>query len=391
MVLRIIRGFRGYIVFKIYGNFPERFLNLINRRGIRHWDFVPDKDAYAGKMFLCDYMEIRPAARASSVRLRSTKRAGFPFFVKKYKRRWGLLLGALTAAVILIVMSQFVWDIRITGAEGLSTTELYSALEECGLKVGALKSGIDVESVERQMELKIPEVRWIAVNMLNNVADVEIKQQSERPGINKNKSPCNIKASADGVITDIVVSSGTCEVKRGSAVAKNQLLVNSVVPIGEDRQKYVCSKARIMADVIEEKSFKTLRNKSVLVPKRNYLEKSNLKFLFLSFPYGLSPSYKGARCVNTFNESLSINNVRLPLGRTLIHEYSFSLKERLLSPRDAEKILKTRMTLYECFCQSGSIVRQRKTKLTKNTNSYVLSVDYVFNKNIAKEQKLRIN
>ena len=145
-----------------------------------------------------------------------------------------------------------------------------------------------------------------------------------------------------------------------------------------------------MADVIDEQSFIIPIKKNNLIPDKNYSAKSNLKFLFLSLPYELSPSGKGARCCNTINEALRINGITLPLGRTLLHEYSFSQKERSLSIKNAEKILKTRMALYECFRESESAVRRRKIKLTKTSDSYALNVEYVFNKNIAKKQKLII-
>ncbi|MCR5653642.1 MAG: sporulation protein YqfD [Ruminococcus sp.] len=390
MVLKIIRWFRGYILFRMTGAFPERFLNSLNRQGICHWDFVPSDDGYVGKMFLSDYLRIRPTARNSSVRLKSEKRTGFPFFIRKYKRRKGLLFGAVAAVIILTVMSQFVWDIKIVGADGLSTAELISAFDECGLKVGIPKGLINVESVERQVELKVPDVRWIAVNMLNNVATVEIKQQSERPKMNSGKSPCNIKASDDGVITDIIVNSGTCEVKRGSAVVKNQLLVNSVVPIGEDKQKYVHSQAEIRADVIDKQLFIIPEKKNKIILKKNYIDKSKLNFLCLNIPFEVSPSREGIKACNLLTESIRINDITLPLGKTTRREYSFDKKESVLKNEDAKKTLKNKMALYECFCEGESSVKQRKIKLEKKAGSYALNVDYIFNRNIAKKQKLTI-
>lgn len=390
MVNKLLRWLRGYIVFSVSGTFPERFLNLINRRGIRHWDFVPQKRGYKGKMFLSDYLKIRPVARMASVRLKSEKGTGLPFFIKKYRRRKGLLFGAVAAAVILFTMSRFVWDIKIVGAEGLSTTELYSAFDDCGFKVGMLKSGFDSESIERQIELKVHEVRWVAVNMINNVATVEIKQQSKHPEMNNETYPCNIKASDDGVITDIIVNEGTCEVKRGSAVAKNQLLVNSVVTIGEDRQDYVHSKARIMADVIKEHKIIIPKSKKTIIPKKNYTKKSNLKFLFFSIPADVSPSPEGNEAAVTYNEALVLNGTTLPLGRTTRHYYCFDYANQSLSAKNAGSILKTRMALYECFCEGQSIVKQRSYNLSQTSDSYVLKAEYVFNKNIAKKQKLTI-
>ena len=389
MVLRIIRWLRGYIVFSLSGAFPERFLNLLNKRGIRNWDFVPDENGYVGKMFLSDYLRIRPTARKASVKLRVRKREGFPFFVKKYKRRKGLFFGAIAAVLILVLMSQFVWDITVVGADGLNSVELSQAFDESGFKVGMFKSQVKISEVERRVMLKVPEVRWISINMLNNVATVEIKQQSKPPKMKKKHYPCDIVASEDGVITDIVVSEGTCVVKRGSAIAQGQRMVNSAVAIGEDKKKYVHSEARIMADVIDKCSLKIPKTKNRIILKSNYTEKSNLKFLFLEFPCKLSPSLRGEEVGVTLNEKLKLNEVTLPLGRTTRRSYYFDTQKRMLTKPEAEKILRTRLLLRECFCEGESEIKQRKVKLSQKADSYVLNADYLLNKNIAREKKVR--
>lgn len=390
MLLKILRWLRGYIVFSLCGAFPERFLNLINKRGIRNWDFVPSENGYVGKMFLSDYLRIRPVARKASVKLKAKKREGLPFFIKKYKRRKGLLFGAIAAILILVLMSQFVWDIKVVGAEELSSVKLNQALDESGFKVGMFKSQVNISDIERQVMLKVPEVRWISINMLNNVATVEIKQQSKPPKMKKKTYPCNIVASADGVITDIVVSNGTCEVKRGSAIAQGQLMVNSAVAIGEDKKKYVHSEARIMADVIDKCTVKIPKTKSKIILKSNYIEKSNLKFLFFEFPCKLSPPLSGAEVGVTLNEKLKLNDVTLPLGRKTRRSYYFETQKRALKKSEAYKILKTRLLLHECFCEGKSEVKQRKLKLSQTADSYILKADYLFNKNIARKQKVKV-
>ncbi len=389
MLLKIIRLIRGYIVFSISGPYPERFLNILSRGGIRHWDFIPYEGGYEGKMFLRDYLRIRPAARFAKVRLRSKRRVGLPFFIKKYRRRKGLLVGAVLAVIILSVMSNFVWDIKVVGAEGLSMSKINSVFDECGFKVGMLKSNLNTQSLERQIQLRLPEVRWLSINAINNVATVEIKQLAERPK-NKTKTyPCNIKAKRDGVITDIVVSNGTAEVKRGSAVAKNQLLVNSVVIIGE-KQRYVHSEAEVMADVREEYEDKIPIKKYNIIPEKNYIQKSELSFLFLKLPFELSPSVGEVTAFNTYHEKLKLNDVTLPLGKTIRREFAFRRSEWERDYKTARHILRTRMALRECFRESNSTVKKRTIKFIKDDENYSIKVDYVLNKDIGQKQRLKV-
>lgn len=390
MILKIIRLFRGYVVFAISGAPPERFLNILNRRGIRHWDFVPRDGGYTGKMFLRDYLRIRPAARAAKVRLKSKRTAGLPFFIKKYRQRKGLLAGAVASVIILALMSSFVWDIRVTGFDGISVSKLNSVFAECGFKVGMLKSQLDSQAIERQVMLRLPEVRWLSVNAINNIATVEIKKLAKPPKQKAKSYPCNIKAKRDGVITKIVVSGGTAEVKRGSAVTENQLLVNSVVTMGE-KQRYVHSEAVVMADVSEEYVLKIPIKKNKIILNENYTQKSNANFLFLNIPTELSPNLKGAKLCNTYHEKLRLNDVTLPLGRTTRRSFYFEAKESRTDYKTAKKILRTRLALRECFCCSKSTVKQRKVKISKESGGYTMKVEYIFNRNIARKQRLNIS
>ena len=206
----------------------------------------------------------------------------------------------------------------------------------------------------------------------------------------KKTYPCNIIASDDGVITDIIVKDGTCEVKRGSAIAQGQLMVNSAVAIGEDKKKYVHSEARILADVFDKYSVKIPKAKNKIILKQNYTEKSNLKFLFFEFPYKLSPSLEGEEAGVTLNEKLKFNEVTLPLGRTTRRSYCFDTKKQELTKSEAEKILKTRLLLHECFCEGKSEVKQRKFSLSQTADCYILTADYLFNKNIARKKKVNV-
>ena len=390
MVLRLIRWLRGYVVFTVSGAFPERFLNLMNTRGVRRWEFLPENGGYSGKMFLSDYLKIRPLARKASVKLCVRERIGLPFFAKKYRHRSGLLVGAVAGLLILGLLSGCIWDIRVVGAERVSEARLRSAFEKSGFHVGMFKSALDVIETERKIELDIPEIRWLSINALNNVATVEIKEKAEKPKLRVQKYPCNIKAAEDGVITDIKVSSGVCEVKRGSAVAANQLLVNSVTATRNGDLNYVHSEAEIYADVKADKQIIIPKSNNVYEVGERYTEKRGLRFLNFILPFGFSPSDRGlkARCYTT--ELLRPTEVTLPLGVVTERSYYITSEKQKLDRKTAEELLKTRLALYECFDEGESRIKRREYKIGESKNSFVLRSEYLFNRNIAVSQRIRV-
>ena len=64
-------------------------------------------------------------------------RRGLPHLLARHKDRIGLFLGAVAALVMIIASQNYIWDIRISGNERVSYSELVGLLGESGLSVGS--------------------------------------------------------------------------------------------------------------------------------------------------------------------------------------------------------------------------------------------------------------
>ncbi len=388
MILKLIRWIRGYVVFAVSGRFPERFINLLNMNGIVYWDLLPENGGYHGTMLLSDYRSIRRLARRAGVRLRVKKRRGLVFFIRKYRRRKGLFIGAVAAALIIAFLSQFIWVIRFEGASGLSESELRKALSDNGFHTGVLKSSVDFDSLERNMLLKFPEIRWLSVNTMNNVATVEIREKHRAPEPPDQSKPCNIKAAFDGVITKTTVYNGKLETQKGSAVSKNQLLVSAVIEGTNEDLTYVRSDAEIFADVRVNKEFNIPITNYNITGADNYIEKSKANFLWFSFPWQLAVPQNGVEVSNFYTYALSGGEINLPLGKSTSHRFYLEKNEKKLTNNEAKELLRTRAALFECFCEPKSRVKSRDVKYLISDNNATLKINYILNKDIGVEQEL---
>ena len=84
-MLRLIRFIRGYVHFRIFGKYPERFINLSLKKGIGIFDTdVKDGAIYASAV-VSDYRCIRSVARKSGVKLRITEKHGLPFILYRFR------------------------------------------------------------------------------------------------------------------------------------------------------------------------------------------------------------------------------------------------------------------------------------------------------------------
>lgn len=383
MLVKFIRFCRGYVDFFAKGKFPERFMNIASRYGINLWNAMPQKGGISGSMYLSDYRKIRLVARKSKVRVHITSRSGMPFIINGYKQRAGLGAGMIAGLIIILILSNFIWSIKIVGTSTISNTYLYSVLANNGISVGAYKNGLDVESIERKISLKIPEISWMSINITGNVINVEIKEKSEKPPIDTGTKPCNVKAKCDGVITKIKASSGTTKVLKGSGVAKGDLLVSGLNETKLDTINYVRAKAEVFADVIE--------NRQITIPKHiNYYsldekrtDRNRLQFLWLNFPCSMSFESYDHSVNSTQSQNFYINDIVLPVGISTLTTYEIVPQSVTVSRKTAEQIVCNDALLYELFAKPDSTTVKREITLKESNDGYTAKIDYIFNEDIA--------
>lgn len=388
MVLKLIRWFRGYVEFSLYGKTPERFINLCSLNGINLWDSKPESYGLKGKMSVFDYKNIKKCAKKSKSRLKIKNKRGLPFFIRKYKSRVGIAAGAVLFVVITFFLSSFIWSVNITGLDNLSQQQVKKALAENGLSIGTYKGSMNIQKIQRDMIIEIPEIGWMSINVRDSCANVEIKEKAQVPEMNDNFSPCNIKARCDGVITGFEISQGKGEIMRGSAVTEGQLLVNSVVEDKMGGVSFTHAQAKVYADVEVTKTFSMAMENYLILPTENFTKRCSVSFLGFDIPVTFSNSnYDFSVKQNKSFFAVSERNT-LPLGINEETELEYKYRTIELSKEQVREALMKEMSLYEVFCKQDSTVVSRGFSGGIAQGNYTLHVNYVFNEDIAVEQEL---
>ena len=68
LFIRILNYLRGYLLLDISGRFPERFINICVRRGIRVWDVRSQGGVFRCKMAASDFKNVRGISRVTGAR-----------------------------------------------------------------------------------------------------------------------------------------------------------------------------------------------------------------------------------------------------------------------------------------------------------------------------------
>lgn len=383
MLLKIIRFLRGSVDFTASGKFPERFMNITAKNGVNLWNPIPKKNAISASMYLSDYKKIRILARKSRVKTRITAKHGLPFIINRYKKRTGLFAGAVCGIILCIFLSNFIWSVKISGTEEISNTYLESLLEDNGISVGMWKNNSDVDQIERNIQLKCDDIRWMSINITGSLVTVEVKETYKKPKLDTSKNPCNVKAVKDGVITRIQAYNGKPVVTKGSGVVNGQVLVSGLDETKQGDMRYLRANAKVFADITEQRTLSIPKKISYSTATDNYVDRKNLKFLWIDFPCNLAfESYENS--VSTVHgENLFINDVVLPVGFKIQTDRELVTEDYTISKSSAQEIVKTDCILYEIFAKSESTVVSRNISVKENKSGYNFTADYIFNENIA--------
>ena len=101
-----------------------------------------------------DFKNLRHIAKRTSCRVSLEGKSGLPFVIKKYKKRKIFAIALLVIAIFSFVITRFIWNIEISGAQNISREEILSDLAKYGIKEGKLKVNLDLEEIKNEIDRK---------------------------------------------------------------------------------------------------------------------------------------------------------------------------------------------------------------------------------------------
>ncbi len=235
-MLKFIKFFRGYLHVVIHGYSPERFLNLCSNLNIVLWNLTPTGDGYAFCISLQAFRRLKPILRKTGTRIRITKRCGLPFFLFRYRRHRFFLCGICCAFALLLLMTQFVWKVEITGNSFYSNQVLLKFLEESGVGYASLKKNMDCEEIETMLRKQFDDITWVSARLSGTRLYLTVQERVEGTsgGTVSGEAPADLVADYAGTVDSIVVRSGTPLVEKGDSVEPGDILVSGRVDIMDD-------------------------------------------------------------------------------------------------------------------------------------------------------------
>ncbi len=284
MLIKLFRWLRGYLLIRMKGQSPERFINLCSNRYIYLWDLKHVEGEYEFRIMLKDYRKLKPVARKTGTIPYIKRRYGMPFFIHKYKNRKGYLAGIFLFCTILYILSLYIWDINVLGGHSYTPEAMLKFIKSNGIYIGLQKKDIDCQEIEELIRATYNDIGWVSAEIKGTRLIIKITETNmPAPAVTATKN-CHIIASKDCIITYMVTRIGTPKAEVGSVVKKGDILVSGIVDIIGDNDTLVERKPVIAdADIIGKTYYNYMDKISLNYIQKQYTSKSktgyNISFL----------------------------------------------------------------------------------------------------------------
>lgn len=108
-----------------------------------------------------DFKNVVKIAKQTKCKIKIQNKKGMPFVFNRYKKRKIFAVLLLLIIAIIIALSNFVWNIEITGTDNLDKNELMSLVNSEGLTIGKRKKEINTREIINKVRLERKDIAWI--------------------------------------------------------------------------------------------------------------------------------------------------------------------------------------------------------------------------------------
>ena len=354
MFLALWYSLRGYVRIRAKGFSAERFMNMAAFRGVYLWDISYEGAAVTMKADGGSMEILEACSQKTGCSVEILGWGGLPAFLRRFRRRQVWSAGVLCFAAGLYLLSSFIWTVEVEGNERLETEDLLSACEKMGLQPGAWKHGVDTEAVTKGHLMQFSDISWVSVGIKGTDVTIRLAETIANAERIDRETPCDIIASADGVIVQITAERGTPMVQTGDVVKKGDVLISSELLIGlegeEQHTEYTAAEgavtARIWQKLTEELPLQYEEIQYSGVEKENHSIVFSEKELDIIHPDGAGQWEKTLLS----EQPLALGDFELPLHlkKEIWKEYKILEKTRTLEETKSilEEILRKKTENY---------------------------------------------
>ena len=312
-------------------------------------------------------------------------------FIRRIKYKPVIAVGGAMVACMLFLLSNMVWDIRVSGNENVADARIVYELSKEDFSVGKFWWACDLGKIEASLLSSVNEIGWININRRGAVAYVEVVEtkgdgdKDEDVGVKYS----NIVADSDCVIEEINVSQGVPVVNVGDVVKKGDLLISGI--ISEDG--LLC---RAIGSVKGRMTDKIVCETERQYEKKNYEGEKLLSVSLKIFDFSINilkiygNLTEECDIIEEVKECSLFNSRKLPLSVT--KEYTKTYRSVIMNYSDEELVEVTSRRLASAVHSrliSADLCKIRTNGCFTDTG-YTMYSDVVFVAEVGREREIEV-
>ena len=247
---KLLQYLTGYVNITVEGYYIEKFINICTNKNIMLWNLKRENSiVLRASIHISDFKLLKRICKDTRCKVKIEKKKGFPFVIKKYKKR-KVFIGLLIAIIFIIIgLSNFIWNIEVEGLETISKQDILNLAETEGLAVGKFKGKIDTKEVINKIRLVRDDIAWVGIDVKGTNAIIKVVEADKKPEIVDEDDYCNIVADKDAIIRKVSAQNGTPLVKEGDVVKKGDIIIEGVFRGKYTGDRYVHAQGEVQAEV----------------------------------------------------------------------------------------------------------------------------------------------
>ena len=387
----LLNYFLGYVTIEVEGYFIERFMNLCNSQKIFLWNLKRPRTTI---MQVCvniqDFKKLKQIAKKTKCRVKIKQKKGLPFFFHRYRKRKIFLVLCFLIFLVMITLSNFIWNIDITGLDKITQSEIEHVLEENNFKIGRSKIGLNTKEIIDQLRLQRNDIAWVGIEINGTNATVKIVEADLKPEIIPEDEYCNLIATKPGMITKISAQNGTPVVEEGNIVTKGSMLVGGWLEGKYTGTRYVHANGEVQAKVwYSEKvkiPFQDVKKEKTGQEETKYSVKVNN--FEINFSKGVS-KFKNYDTIEASKKLRLFSDFYLPIELKQKTYQEYENQEITYSLEEAKQMaIEKAKELVEEQIENKENILDRKIIENHNTQYVEVEVIYEVLENIATKEKI---
>ena len=312
----------GYVNIEVEGYFIERFINICNSKKIFLWNMKRKHSTIIRvNIGIRDFKRIKEIAKKTKCRVKIQKKRGIPFILHKYKKRKIFAIFFILLIIAVIALSNFIWNIEVTGNNKISAEEIIKDLADDNFKVGTSKTNLNTKNIIDKIRLKRSDLAWMGIEIKGTNAIVKIVEADLKPDIIKEEEYCNIVATKDAMIVKINAQNGTAVVKEGDIVTKGTVLIQGWLEGQFTGIRYVHANGEVQAKVwySQKVSVPLKQTKKIKTGKEENKYSVKINNFEINLPKGV-PKFQNYDTIETSKKLKLFSDFYLPIE---IHQKTY--------------------------------------------------------------------